>query len=113
MEGIFSQIEEGKLLIKLSREIYEKDAIMAATYKMTGACTILLKPLGEDTLGAVFEPKGEQNQGELEKIAKEFCNEVLDQQIRLNLEKSTGTIRELIVKHAFSPFDIKKEIKSL
>jgi hypothetical protein len=33
MEGILSQIEEGGLLIKLSKEIYEKDAIMAAAYK--------------------------------------------------------------------------------
>jgi His-Xaa-Ser system protein HxsD len=113
MEGIFKQIDEGKLLIKLSKEIYQKDAIMAAAYKLTGACTILVKPFDEDTLGVVFEPKGEQDQSELEKIAKDFCNEVLDQQIRLNLEKSSGIIRDLIVKHAFSPFDLKKEIKSL
>lgn len=112
MEGILSQIEEGKLVIRLSKEIYEKDAIMAAAYKLTEDCTILVKPIGEDAFGVVFESKGEQKQSELETIAKNFCNEVLDQQIRLNLEKSSGTIRELIVRHAFFPIkDLKSSIE--
>ncbi|HAX99286.1 MAG TPA: His-Xaa-Ser system protein HxsD [Candidatus Atribacteria bacterium] len=96
MESIIGQMEEGKLLITLSKEVYEKDAIMAAAYKMTEACTILIRPMGEDAWGVVFEQKGERKQSELETIAKNFCNEVLDQQIRLSLEKSSGTIRELI-----------------
>jgi len=103
MEGILTHIEDNKLLIQLNKEIYEKDAIMAAAYKMTGAFSVLVKTLGDNSWGVVFEPKGEQSQSELEKGAKDFCNEVLDQQIRLSLERRSGTIRRLIVRHAFSP----------
>jgi len=109
MKGIFRKLGDGRLLLTLSKEIYEKNAVMAAAYKLTDSCTVLIRPSGETEMEVVFEPKDENTTSSLDKIANKFCNDVLDQQIRLDLEKRYGNIRELIVKHAFSPIKDLKE----
>ena len=45
----------------------------------------------------------EINPDEVKKLLGEFCNEALDIQIRLDLEKRFGNLREVIYEHAFSP----------
>jgi len=49
----------------------------------------------------------------LEEDARTFCNEVLDQQVRLDLEARYGNIRELIVRQAFSPVSVDELSKEL
>ena len=112
MKEIISQIEDNKLLIKLCKKFYEKDAIFAAAHKYTDRCIILIEPIEDNYVGVYFEPKENQSKSKLEEIAKEYCNEVLDQQVRLDVEARAGNIREVIVKHAFSPLkDIKNAVK--
>ena len=111
MSGIVTKLDRGRLLLTLSKEIYQKDAIMAAAYKITDSCAVLIRPSREGEIEVIVEPKAEGTIQDLEKTASEFCNDVLDQQIRLDLEKHYGRIRELIVEHAFLP--IKDLTKSL
>ena len=112
MKDIITKIEVNKLLIKLSKKLYQRDAVFAAAYKLTDRCTILIEPLEDSYVGVYFESKENQSEAELEKIAKEYCNEVLDQQVRLDVEARAGNIREVIVQHAFSPLkDIKNAVK--
>ena len=41
-------------------------------------------------------------------------NELIDQQLRLDLEKRYGAIRRLIVQQAFAPLDdLKAEVKKI
>ena len=49
----------------------------------------------------VFESK--DNQIVTEKVVKQFCNDLIDQQVRYNTEKQFGHIRDLIVEEAFKP----------
>jgi len=112
MEEIYTKLEDKKILIKLDKSLYEKEAVMAAAYKLTNLCFIIVKPLEDNQLGVYFEPKNNQNEDELKAIAKDYCNEVLDQQTRLDVEKRYGNIRDLLVKQAFSPIEnIKDKIK--
>jgi His-Xaa-Ser system protein HxsD len=92
--------------------MYEKLAVFAAAYKFTDKCIILVEPVGEQSVGVYFKSKSKSDDGELRKIAEQFCNEVLDQQLRLDIEKKYGNIRDLIVEHAFSPIsNIKDKVK--
>jgi len=112
MGEIYTKLEDGIILIKLDQSLYEKEAVMAAAYKMTDSCHIIVKPLENSQLGIYFEPKVNQGENELQLIAKNYCNEVLDQQVRLDVEKQNGNIRDLLVKQAFSPIEnIGNEIK--
>lgn len=111
VDGIVKQLEDGKLLLKLSKEFYLPEAVFATAYKFTDKCTILIEPVGDVHIGVFFEPKGEDEKASLETVANQFTNEVLDQQVRLDLEARNGRIRELIVRHAFSPVaNIESEI---
>ena len=112
MKDVVIEVEKGKLLVELSKEMYEKLAVFAAAYKFTDRCTVLVEPVSQHTVGVYFKKKSDSNDGKLMEIAEQFCNEVLDQQLRLDLEKQYGNIRELIVEHAFSPIsDIKNKVK--
>ena len=88
MGEIYTKLEDGRILIKLDKSVYEKEAVMAAAYKMTDTCFIIVKPLEDNQLGVYFEPKNNQNEDDLKAIAKNYCNEVLDQQTRLDVEKN-------------------------
>ena len=42
-----------------------------------------------------------------EDVLKQFCNELIDQQIRYNTNVQFGHIRDMIVKEAFRPVTSK------
>lgn len=111
MKGVFTQLKDSKILVTLSKEIYEKDAVMAAAYKLMDNYAILIEPVSETEVGVIIEAKDKNQIENLEQTAMRFCNEVLDQQIRLDLEKRYGRIREMIVQHAFSPIkDLRNQL---
>lgn len=101
--GFFKKIEGGKLLLKLSKQFYEKSAVMAAAYKFTHKCIILIEPLEEGYIGVWFQAKNNKSLDMAPDLVNDFCNEVLDQQVRLDLEKRCGSLRDAIVEHAFQP----------
>lgn len=109
MTDIVKTLEGNRLLLKLSKKVYEKEAIFAAAYKFTNHSAILIEPIEDTYVGVYFEPKENQTQDELKRVAFDFCNEVIDQQVRLDLEKRYGNIKEIIVKHSFSPLKSIKE----
>ena len=105
------QENENKLVVVLSKSLYEKEAVFAAAYKFTDKSTILIEPYDESSVAVYFKRKDNANVG-LYEIALKFCNEVLDQQVRLDLENRYGNIKELIYRHAFSPLkNIEDNIK--
>lgn len=107
--GFVSKVENGKFLLKLSKKFYEKSAVMNAAYKFTHKCFILIEPLEEGYVGVWFKAKDGQDPGVIPDLLDDFCNEVLDQQVRLDLEKRYGSLRDAIVKHAFQPLgDVTK-----
>jgi His-Xaa-Ser system protein HxsD len=101
--GFMSMIDGGKVLLKLSKQFYEKSAVMNAAYKFTHKCFILIEPLEEGYVGVWFKVKDDQDPGMIPDLLHDFCNEVLDQQVRLDLEKRYGSLRDAIVNHAFQP----------
>ena len=96
------KIDNDTVLLEINNNLYDVQAIINATYKFTNKCYIHNKPISDAVIGVYFKAK-ENTIVSLEKIADEFCNELIDQQVRLNIEKECGSIRNEIVKKAFSP----------
>jgi His-Xaa-Ser system protein HxsD len=82
---------------------------MAASYKFTDKCVVLIRPLEEGYVGIYFQAKEEQSVEEIPRLLREYCNEVLDQQVRLDLEKRYGSLRDTIFNFAFCPIEKYKE----
>lgn len=100
------------IFIDLPKEIYHRDAVLKATYAYSDRFYVKLSPHREFYVRVVFEAKAETDIN-VESVAKNFCNEVLDQQIREDLKKTNGHIRDIIYEHAFAPIkDLKDAITS-
>jgi len=109
VKDIVTKLEDDKLLVILNKEIYEREAVFASAHKFTDKCTILIEPIEPNSVGVYFKSKYKDS--DPLKIAEGYCNEILGQQLRLDIERKYGNIRELIVKQAFSPLEnLKDEI---
>ena len=99
MKKIIKKIEDDKLLLIIDSEVYEKDAIIQATYKYTAKCYLNIE-LKNKMYEIYFISKGDKI--DLEKLALEFGNEIIDQQVRLITGREFKEIREQLVKKAFA-----------
>ena len=80
--------------------IYAKESLVAACYKFTDKYYIHQQTSGNSII-AVFEAKDGATLSEY--TVKQFCNELIDQQVRFNTNQQFGHIRDLIVEEAFKP----------
>ena len=80
--------------------LYSKESLVAACYKFTDRFYVHQQTNGQNVI-VIFESKD----GNIvsEKHVKQFCNELIDQQVRYNTNKQFGHIRDLIVEEAFKP----------
>ena len=99
---IITDQEDGSILVELSKEIYHRDAVLKAGAKFSNDFYVHVSPTSEYCVGVIFKAKP-NIKADLKSVALNFCNEVLDQQIREDLLKSNGHIRDIIYEHAFSP----------
>jgi His-Xaa-Ser system protein HxsD len=89
-----------------------REAVFAAAHKYSAVCNVEIFPVGEFEVGVWLSPKAPMEEAALHGIAEEFSSELIDQQIRLDLDKRNGYIRELIVKHAFAPLNnVEAEVR--
>jgi len=111
MKPILKKVKNGNLFFEVDKNIFCRESIIASTYKFTEDCYIHVDSISDGTFEVCFASKEGRNVS-LEKIALDFCNELLDQQLRLDTESRYGHIRHIIVEHAFSPIDdLTKRIK--
>jgi His-Xaa-Ser system protein HxsD len=104
----------GGLEVILSKAIYEKEAVFAAAYALSGLCRNRIEPVQAGYVKVTLEFLDScQDTARLE-VENKFMKELIDQQLRLDLEKRYGPIRRLIVQQAFAPLDsLKAEVKKI
>lgn len=100
MEFPVYELENGIFQVKASLVIYAKEAVAAACYKYSGKYFVHQEQV-ENKILITLESK-EDNVVDVT-IAKSFCNELIDQQIRFNVNTQFGNIRDMIVAEAFRP----------
>jgi His-Xaa-Ser system protein HxsD len=91
------------VMMRLSKNLYEKEAVFAAAHKFTNAYDIDIQPLDAKSVGVYLTPKDpSETLSTTEHAVRAVRNEVIDQQIRRDLEKEYGNLRLLIMQRAFS-----------
>ena len=94
------EIDNDKFKVVVDMSLYAKESLVAACYKFTDHFYVHRQSNG-DNVEVVFESK--DGNAVTDNIVKQFCNELIDQQIRYNTNKQFGHIRDLIVEEAFKP----------
>lgn len=99
------EIENKKFQVVTDLNIYAKEVLTAAIYKFTHTFYVhqLTDPNSSNRVLIVFESKDENIVNA--NTPKQFCNELIDQQLRFDTEKKFGHIRDMIVKEAFKPIN--------
>jgi|SRR3989339_588027 len=92
--------EKATIKISLNTKIYPKEAIFGACYVFIDRAYIFLDSRKKDEIEVSFKGKGGVSGKELEKLAGEFHNELLNYVHRINLAKANKKIREYIVERA-------------
>lgn len=85
--------------LSLSRSVYSLRAVLAAAYKFSDQCAMLVDTDGDDRWAVYLLGKAPTA---TETIRNAFVAELADQQLRDLLEKQFGDLRTLIVAQAFS-----------
>ena len=84
---------------------------MAAAYAATDRCVVDVEPLDDGDWGVYLRIKNSADIANLSAIADELRNEVVDQQLRLDLEKRYAALRDTIVSCAFDPLSALRKKK--
>lgn len=94
-----TELEKEKFQVVVDMALYAKESLVAACYKFTNRFYIHQQSSGN--IVVVFESKDDNIISE--EVVKQFCNELIDQQVRYNTNQQFGHIRDLIVEEAFKP----------
>lgn len=97
------ELAANKLQVVVDTSLYVKEVIVAAIYKFSSRFYIYQQMDGRDRtlVKVIFESK--DNSTVTEDLPKQFCNELIEQQIRYNTNAQFGHIRDMIVQEAFKP----------
>jgi His-Xaa-Ser system protein HxsD len=99
--------------VLVDKALYDKEAAIAAAYRLNDRYSIELREDGPNYVAIFTAREGQHLDATvMEADMMSFFNDLLDEQLRIKLEQKSGKIRELIVQHAFSPIDLKKELES-
>lgn len=100
------ELESNKFQVSVDLNLYAKETITAACYKFSHLFYIHQSVNSENAVMVIFESK--DNNTVDANIVKQFCNELIDQQLRYNTNLQFGHIRDLIVEEAFKPVNVKR-----
>ena len=106
-------VGERTVSFALDESIYNRDAIYGTSYLFIEKCFVFLTRPGDNMLGVRLRSRTEATEQELEEIAGEFVNELLNQMVRHQVGESTARIREYYMARAFFASDTQTTIDDL
>jgi His-Xaa-Ser system protein HxsD len=99
-----SKLDNDELLLQLNLRIYSLDAVSKTCYLFTDRCYLFISEDTPTTLNIRFAPI--RPDVDLNTLVGEFCNELLNQNLRHLITAETRTVRDLIVAQAFAEADL-------
>jgi His-Xaa-Ser system protein HxsD len=107
MNGVSIKTDGCSLLLNTS--IYSMEAIKKTAYKFADRASIIITPDADSSVSVIFNFVGQNIKNDPKQIISDFCNELLDQDLREIIKGETDALRNLIIAHAFSRTSLVKE----
>lgn len=101
------ELDNNKFQVIVDFNLYTKEVVTASIYKFSHLFYIHQQTDADNPnlVNVIFESKDDNTI--TEDITKQFCNELIDQQLRHNVNAQFGHIRDMIVEEAFKPVNSK------
>ena len=87
-------------IIHAKKEYFERDCILRVVSEYSSIYDISFYPIYNDIVEIIIKSKNKSNIDE--SILQKFFNDCIDEQIRIDLQKEFGNLRQRIVDYAFS-----------
>jgi len=100
MNGITRDPQGFSLLLDTS--VYSVDAIKRAAYKFADRTSVIISSASGTSVKLAFSFLGQHARNDPEQVVADFCNELLDQDLREIIQRETRPVRNVILAHAFS-----------
>lgn len=98
-------VNDDSLVIAVNSDLYSREALFRVCYLFTDRCYLFLsQEEGSPVIHVRFTRKSPET--DLNELAGEFSNELVNQKVRLDVAAETKAIRELIVAQAFAEADL-------
>lgn len=97
------ELAKDKFQLSVDTSLYAKEVITATIYKFSHLFYVYQQTDASNLafVTVIFESKDKNKV--TDDVPKQFCNELIDQQIRYNTNARFGHIRDMIVQEAFKP----------
>lgn len=97
-----TKTDKGGFQVTIDLNLYSEKAITATIYRYTDKFFVYQQTAPNDSklVNVTFEAKDNTLD---ENVVKQFCNDLIDQQLREITTEKFGHIRDLIVEEAFKP----------
>jgi len=112
-QTLTTEIAERRVSFTISEELYPLDAIQGAAYLFIDRCYVWLDRPADRQVQVVLRSKESSTEEQLQALAGEFANELLNQSLRKNIGESNGKIREFIMARAFFAADVPSTVDRL
>lgn len=100
MNGVTRDGDEFALAV--DTRVYSLEAVKKTAYKFAGVSSIVLEPKTDNVISVLFNFVGAHAKNDPECVLADFCNELLDQDLREIIRRETTPVRNLILAHAFA-----------
>ena len=109
MFSAVEKISNDEFCLKINTNLYKKEVVMLVCSNFMDKHFIFVKQNSDRIIKLCFSRKNNADI-DLKSFIGQFCNDLLEYQIRDDIESKYHTIRELIVQQAFSPIEINEDI---
>lgn len=96
-----SAAQDGGITVRLSQKCFEREAVIAAAYDLSGEATVILGDLNDGFWAVQLQPR-QDTTTKTAVLAGWLHDIAVDHQLRLDLDKRFGSLREQIYQQAFS-----------
>lgn len=98
-------VGDDSLVMTVNSDLYSREALFRVCYMFTDRCYLfLVQEANSPVIQVRFTRKSPNT--EMNELAGEFSNELINQKVRLDIATETRAIRELIVAQAFAEADL-------
>lgn len=104
--------EAEQVSFTVAESLFAMDAIYGAAYLFVDRCWVFLTRPDESSIGVHLKPKPD-GESDLDALAGEFANELLNQSLRVRIGESTASLREYYMARAFFTTPVQSSIDAL
>jgi His-Xaa-Ser system protein HxsD len=115
-ECVFTTVRDGVVFISIDEQLYSREAVLRTCYWFTDRAYLYVTRPRAGFFEVQLKLKqnrptlAEPELARLEDIAGEFLNQLLDYQLRQDIEAQTGAVRELLVAKAFAETGVLEDL---